>query len=139
MKTLCTATFIASTLFVLNIEPAAAASKQVERGRYLVEEVAKCQSCHTPQSETSSEDRSHWLKGATLEIQPFKETPGWHKAAPDLTPSGKLWGRWKEEGILKFLQTGLGPSGKPAGPPMPTYKLDKADAKAIIEYLKSLP
>ena len=34
-------------------------SAKVERGRYLVEDVAKCQDCHTPRSETGELDKSH--------------------------------------------------------------------------------
>ena len=65
---------------------------------------------------------------------------GWHKTSPDLTKSGRLFGgRWGEAALVKLLTTGLGPSGKPADPPMPMYKMAQGDAEAIVEYLKSLP
>jgi mono/diheme cytochrome c family protein len=115
-----------------------AASEQLERGKYLVEEVGQCQTCHSPKLENGDYDKSKWLKGATLNIQPIAEVKGWHKAAPDLTPTGRLWSRWKEEGLVKFMQTGRGPTGNAADPPMPTYKLTKRDAEAVVEYLKSL-
>lgn len=115
-----------------------AASDTVERGRYLVEEVAKCQMCHTPKLESGEYDKSKWLKGMTLDVQPIGTIKGWHKTSPDLTPSGRLFGRWKDEGLVKYLQTGLNPRGAAADPPMPAYKMKEEDAKAIVEYLKTL-
>ena len=110
----------------------------VTYGKYLVEEVAKCQECHTPRLETGEFDTSKWLRGATLDFQPAREVKGWHKTSPDLTPGGRLWQRWGEQGIAKFLETGLGPRGNAADPPMPAYKLRPSDAEAIVAYLKSL-
>jgi mono/diheme cytochrome c family protein len=114
------------------------ADDKAARGKYLVEEVAQCQNCHSPRMENGEYDKTKWLKGATLNLQPIQPIDKWHKTAPDLTPSGRLWGRWKEEGLVKFMETGRGPSGNAADPPMPTYKLSKDDAEAVVEYLKTL-
>lgn len=113
-------------------------SARIERGRYLAEEVAKCQDCHTPRTEDGKLDRSKWMKGAVLDFQPINPIPGWHKTSPDLTRPGRLFAKWGELAILNFLKTGLAPSGKPADPPMPAYKLKPEDAEAVLEYLKSL-
>lgn len=114
------------------------ASDQTERGKYLVEEVAKCQDCHSPRLPDGQFDRTKWLKGSVLGFQPIEPIKEWHKTAPDLTSSGRLWQRWKEKGIVEFLKTGLGPSGHKADPPMPTYNLKPEDAEAIVAYLKTL-
>ena len=108
------------------------------RGKYLVEEVAKCQDCHTPRSESGELDKTKWLKGATLDFAPIHEVKGWHKTSPDLTGGGPLFTRWKEAGLVKFLETGLGPKGNKADPPMPLYTLSHDDAQAIVDYLKTL-
>jgi mono/diheme cytochrome c family protein len=110
----------------------------VERGRYLVEEVAKCGDCHTPFNEKGEPDRSNWLKGATLNFAPIHPVEGWHKVAPDLTSSGRLFQRWGEKGLVTFMMTGKGPSSHAADPPMPTYHLKQDDAEAVVAYLKSL-
>ena len=123
-------------LFVASL--ALAGEKEVAYGKYLAEEVAKCQDCHTPKSATGELDKTKWLKGATLDFQPVTPIERWHKTSPDITPSGRLWQRWGEKAVLEYLQTGLTPKGKPADPPMPAYKLTKADAEAMLEYLKSL-
>lgn len=116
----------------------AADSDQVTYGKYLVEEIGKCQECHTPRLENGQLDTAKWLKGATLDFAPTQEVKGWHKTSPDLTSAGRLFARWGEAGIAKFLETGTGPTGHPADPPMPTYKLKAADAEAIVAYLKTL-
>jgi hypothetical protein len=74
-----------------------------------------------------------------LDFQPMNPVPGWHKTSPDLTPGGRLWERWSEAGLVKFLVTGLGPRGNAADPPMPTYKMKQEDAEAIVAYLNHAP
>lgn len=111
---------------------------KVARGKYLVEEVGKCQECHTPRLDNGEFDKTKWMKGAVLNFAPIKPVQGWHKTSPDLTPEGRLWERWTPDGIKKYMQTGLNPKGKPADAPMPTYKLTPEDADAVVEYLKTL-
>ena len=127
--------WFAACLFVC---PLLAQSDKLARGKYLVEEVARCQECHTPRLPDGEFDRTKWLKGMVQTIQPIEPIKNWHKTSPDLTAASRLWQRWGDAGMLKFLTTGVTPSGGSAGPPMPTYKLRQDDAEAIIEYLKSL-
>lgn len=55
---------------------AGAADKgDVERGRYLVEEVAKCAECHTPRNERGELRTDAWLRGATVWIRPVANIP----------------------------------------------------------------
>jgi len=116
----------------------AAELDQVAYGKYLVEEVAKCQDCHTPRGNSGELDATKWLKGATLDFEPNHERKDWHKTSPDITSSGRLFARWGDQGLVRFLESGAGPSGHAADPPMPAYKLKPADAEAIVAYLKSL-
>ena len=129
-------------ILLLSIASAAlvygADAKQIEYGRYLVEDVGQCHECHTPKLPDGTFDRSKWLKGAVLNIQPIEPVKGWHKTSPDLTPASRLWSKWGEATLLKYLQTGLAQNGKPADAPMPAYKFKPADAEAILAYLKSL-
>jgi mono/diheme cytochrome c family protein len=118
---------------------AAAQDGAVARGKYLAEQAIVCQECHTPKLENGEYDRSKWMKGAALPYAPLKPIPNWHKSAPDLTPSGLLWKNWGPEAIARFLETGLTPKKRYAGPPMPAYRLTREDAVAIVEYLKTLP
>ena len=63
--------------------------------------------------------------------------PKWEDMAPGLTRSGRSQ-KWGEEGVAKFLETGLGPKGQKADAPMPLYKMKHEDAAAIAAYLNSL-
>lgn len=76
--------------------------------------------------------------GSIIDFAPMHEVKGWHKTSPDLTGAGRLFTRCEEEGLVKFLETGLGPTGNKADPPMPLYTLKHEDAQAIVDYLKSL-
>src|ERR1700693_2557817 len=99
-----------------------AQTSKAARGKYLVEEVARCQECHTPKLPDGQFNKEKWLKGATLNVQPIDPVKGWHKTSPDLTASGRLWqGRWGQAALVKLLSTGLGPGGHPADPPMATH------------------
>jgi len=110
---------------------------KIERGRYLVEELGKCQECHTPRLENGDLNRAKWLKGAMVVTKPSYPVKKWEEMAPDLTLSGTAK-EWGEAGLAKFLETGVGPEGQKADPPMPLYKLKPADAEAIAAYLNSL-
>lgn len=112
---------------------------KLQRGKYLVEEVARCQECHTAKADTGEFDRTKWLKGAKLVAAPIEPIKGWHASSPDLTSTSALWQRWGEDGMVKFLETARNPRGNPAGAPMPAYTLQHDDAQAIAAYLKSLP
>ncbi len=125
-------------MWVVSVLAFGAELDQLEYGKYLANEVGKCQDCHTPRTESGELDTGKWLKGATLDIEPTHETKGWHKTSPDITSSGRLFARWGEQGLVKFLESGVGPTGHAADPPMPAYKLKPADAEAIVAYLKSL-
>jgi mono/diheme cytochrome c family protein len=111
----------------------------LERGKYLVEDVARCQECHTPRTATGEFDKSQWMKGATLVGVPATPIAGWHQRSPDITSTSALWTRWGQDGFSKFLQTATNPRGGKAGPPMPPYMLKAEDADAVAAYLKSLP
>ena len=112
---------------------------KVARGKYLVEEVARCQECHSPKDADGAFDKAKWLKGATLAITGITPIKGWHATSPDITSTSALWQRWGDDGMSKFLQTAKNPRGGGAGAPMPAYSMKAEDADAIVAYLKSLP
>lgn len=107
---------------------------EIERGRYLVEEVAKCAECHTPRDATGQLDQHAWLRGAPIWIMPVKHIPNWADRAPALAG---FPGLTEEEGE-RVLEKGTGPEGETLRPPMHIYHMNPEDAKAIIAYLRSL-
>ena len=108
----------------------------IQRGKYLVHEVAHCTHCHTPQT-GGKPDESKLLRGATLPIKPKDPKAEWADMSPDITRSG-LAGKLGEEGIVKFLMTGKDPKGNAPKPPMPVYHMKEDDARAVARYLLSV-
>lgn len=109
-------------------------SSEIDRGRYLVEEVAKCPECHTPRDDNGELDHSRWLQGAAIWIQPVHPTANWGNRAPGLAG----W-PYTDVQTRDILERGQGANGEPIQPPMHIYHLTHADAQAIVAYLKSLP
>ncbi len=114
---------------------AAAAQSPVERGKYLVEDVAMCQECHTPRDSNGELDHSRWLEGAPIWIMPVHATSNWAMRAPGLAG---FQGFTDEQGEM-VLEKGLDPNGLAIQPPMHIYHMNHADAQAIIAYLRALP
>lgn len=102
------------------------------RGEYLVEGVVLCGDCHTPRAEGSMEpDLTRRLQGATIPMPPPLAT-----VAP---PLAGLPANYTEEQFIAFLQTGVRPDGTHPMPPMPPYRLNEEDARAVSAYIASLP
>jgi mono/diheme cytochrome c family protein len=108
---------------------------QVERGKYLVENVAMCFECHTPRRSDGQLNTDAWMQGAPIWIMPVHPDPNWAPQAPPLAgfPS------FTEEEGERVLEKGEGPEGEVLRPPMHIYHMKPEDAKAIIAYLRSLP
>jgi len=114
---------------------AAAGNAQIERGRYLVEDVAMCGECHTPRDENGDLDHSRWLEGAPLWFTPNQSYKDWAYRAPALAGLGSF----TEADMTMVLEKGLQPTGRAIRPPMHVYHMNHDDANAIIAYLKSVP
>ncbi len=115
-----------------------AQTDRVARGEYVVNKVAMCGDCHSGRLANGEPDAAKALRGSPLMFKPAVEIPNWSVQAPDLTPRGAIWKSWGEAGMLKFLQTGVDPSGNKPNPPMPSYMLSRQDALAVVAYLKTL-
>lgn len=115
--------------------PATNQAELIAHGKYLVTRVAGCADCHSPRNERGEEIAERELQGALLDFQPIHPVPGWVAAAP---PIAGLEG-WTESQAIRFLMTGLDRSNKHPGPPMPSYRLSRRDAEAVVAYLKSIP
>ena len=112
-----------------------ATTAEIERGKYLVENVAMCVECHTPRDSQGALRKDAWLAGAPIWIRPVAPIPNWADHAPSLAG----WPSFTEEQGERILEKGTGPEGEELRPPMHIYHMKHEDAKAIIAYLKSLP
>jgi hypothetical protein len=80
---------------------------EIERGRYLVEEVAKCPECHTPRNSRGELREDAWLSGATIWIRPVAPIPNWADHVPALAG----WPSFTEEQGERIPEKGTGPEG----------------------------
>lgn len=108
---------------------------QVDRGKYLVENVGMCEECHTPRDANGNLDESRRLQGAAIWITPVHRMDNWAMRAPALAG---LPGFTDPEAET-VLEHGVGPNGLPIQPPMHIYHMTAADAQAIVAYLRSMP
>jgi len=110
------------------------AQAQIKRGEYLVKGIGMCGDCHTPFTLTGGFVMDKWLQGKRLEFGPLIPIPIWSPISPNIAG---LEG-WDTEKAVQFFMTGLAANGQPARPPMPQYKMNRADAEAVVAYLQSL-
>jgi len=120
-------------------DAACAEDEQIARGKYLAE-LGGCHHCHTPGYLRGKPDMARYLSGSDVGF----ETPGLGTfVAPNLTPDNETGlGAWTSDEIVTALQTGVRPDGRILSPIMPWRafaNLTKADAVAIVAYLKDLP
>jgi mono/diheme cytochrome c family protein len=114
--------------------PGGSDASLVARGQYIVQDVAVCGSCHTPRKPDGELDRSRWLAGAPVPYLSAQPTPDWPTVAPrlfGLPPTSNA-------GMITLLTTGIWTNGKPLRNPMPRFHMTRADAEAVVAYLKSL-
>jgi len=147
MKKLIRVSIFSLAGFVLALLPAAAQQKsantkaetggqtQLERGKYIVENVAMCELCHTPRDENGNPERSRWLMGGPAQLRPAYPSPHWALVEPRIGggPPGT------DADFIRLLTTGISRTGAPPNPPMPPFRMTRADAEAVLAYLKSLP
>jgi mono/diheme cytochrome c family protein len=108
--------------------------QQIAHGEYLVKAIGQCGDCHTPMNEKGEFVPGKWLQGKKLEFASIVPMPVWADTSPNIAG---LPG-WNHEKAVQFFMTGLAPNGQPARPPMPMYKMNRADAEAVVAYLQSL-
>ena len=116
-----------------NLRAQPAPDAQIQRGKYLVENVAMCGDCHTPRDDKGQFDRTQWLQGNVLDFKPDHKMPFAAVAVPIAGLPG-----FTDEKAVKFLETGIDLTGKPAMWPMPQFRFNHDDAVAVVAYLRSL-
>jgi mono/diheme cytochrome c family protein len=105
----------------------------VERGRYLVEQVAMCGECHTSRAQDGTLDREHWLGGAPVPVQPPAFVGAWAIEAPRIAGLAA----YSDEQAIRLFTEGLARNGQPLRAPMPQYRFTRDDAEAVLAYLRA--
>ncbi len=117
-------------------EPDSSKSAEWNRGNYLVNSLAHCNTCHTPRGVLMQEESAKPLAGGPL--------GSWY--APNIT-SDKVSGigGWSDQELMQYLKTGRAEGKNQAAGGMAEavenslQYLPDSDLKAIAVYLKSTP
>lgn len=115
----------------------------VERGRYLVHNVAVCVDCHTPRTATGQLDEDKLLSGVEcfIDVDPTDDAVGCLHTRNLTDHETGLRNRSDQE-IKDMFMRGERPDGKALHPVMPYYvfgNMTEADGDAIVAYLRTLP
>ena len=94
--------------------------ERIERGRYIYEDVAHCDGCHSPRDWTKlMAPAIAETRGSGLEFPPELGFPG-KIVAPNLTPDPETGlGRWTDGEKLRAIREGVSRDGRALFPPMP--------------------
>ncbi|MFC0386511.1 c-type cytochrome [Muricoccus vinaceus] len=107
------------------------------RGRYLVESIAGCGNCHTPQGPDGNLPGLTLAGGMVFDEKPFRAV------SSNITPDPETGiGRWTDAQIILAIREGKRPDGTIIGPPMPIelYRgLSDRDVAAMVAYLRTVP
>lgn len=116
-----------------SLEPDNNKSAEWNRGRYLVEGLGHCGSCHTPRNVLGAEKKGSAYAGGVAE--------GWN--APPLNASPFAAHKWNADQLAQYLSTGWNQThGAAAGPMADVAKnlgqAPEQDVRAIAVYIASL-
>jgi len=115
----------------------AADPAQRERGRYIAHDVAMCVQCHTPRDASGALIEEEEFMGAAFPV-----------AAPSFIPEGawcvttpRIAGLpgFTDDEAVEFFMNGARLGRHQPKWPMPPFHLNRADAEALVAYLRTLP
>jgi mono/diheme cytochrome c family protein len=118
-------------------------SAEWNRGRYLVESLGHCGTCHTPRNSLGGEDTSKAMTGGSyMDVVKGDDVRRW--SSVNLTQAATGLAAWTVDDIALYMKTGHNNWAGTFGPmneviTNSTSKLTDADIRAIAVYLKSLP
>jgi len=127
-----------NTLFAKDppFTPSPNVADDVNRGDYLVNALAHCDTCHTPRNALMGQDNSQALSGGSL--------GSWY--APNITPDRQSGiGDWSAADLTLYLKTGhVSGKAQAAGPMAEAVEhslqyLSDRDIQAIVAYLQHIP
>jgi hypothetical protein len=124
---------LATSISLTKPSTGSADKSEVERGRYLVEEVANAANV------TRLGMRgANWIMRLGCRGHRFGSCPCNQSQIGRSMPRLAGLPSFTEEEVERVLEKGTGPEGETLRPPMHIYHMSHADSKAIIAYLKSL-
>ena len=112
--------------------PPSTISGNITHGEYIAEHVAMCVECHSPRDESGRIIHGQEFMGASLPINP---PAGWATRAPR---NRGLLGYTDDQAMRLLTEGAIGRHNEQLLPPMPRFRMSKADAADVIAFLRSL-
>ena len=116
--------------------------ERLARGKYLVQGLLSCETCHTPSDWTQHGAPSvpgMELAGQTLILAGFPGTA----VAPNITPDPETGaGNWTDDQLARAIREGIKHDGTTLFPLMPYFdykKLSDEDLASVVVYVRSVP
>jgi hypothetical protein len=89
--------------------------------------------CHSPRDERGRIIVEQEFTGAPMPVR----GPSWHPDFPYRAPALKGLPGFTDEQIVMLLTEGHAGDRPSPRPPMPPFRMNKADAEAVVAYLRS--
>ena len=125
-----------SALWLAAVGTATAAETLLQRGKYLMEAVAACGNCHTPQGPDGPIPGKALAGGLDFDEKVFKV---W---AANITPDRETGiGKWTDAQLITAIREGKRPDGRLLAPLMPfeVYRdMSDRDVAALVAYLRTV-
>jgi hypothetical protein len=119
-----------------------ATPERLKRGAYLVEHVAGCTDCHSPQEPGPNGMEILPTKKGSGQIFPIPGLPG-TLVAPNITPDPETGiGNWTDDQLARAIREGISHDGQTLFPMMPYAhyrRMSDEDLASVIVYIRSLP
>jgi hypothetical protein len=107
----------------------------VERGRYISENVAMCVECHSGRDGAGNIMSSQRYLGSELPITP----PSWGRNWATRAPRNRGLAGYDDAQAMRLLTEGsISRHGVPLRPPMPRFRMNAQDAADVIAFFRSL-
>jgi mono/diheme cytochrome c family protein len=114
-------------------DQAAAVRPGASRGEYLANSVAMCVQCHSPRDASGTIIPDRKFHGGPMPVRGPSWAGEWCYAAP---PIAGLNGFTDEQFVMLLTEGHAGDRPAPK-PPMPPFRMNREDAQAILQYLRS--
>lgn len=114
--------------------PTSMPAGNVERGRYLVEDVIHCAECHSRR-----DDRGQILEAERFQGGPIPFQPPWPNDWALRAPRNRGLPGYTDQQAMRLLTQGsIDREGNQLRPPMPRFRMSPQDAADVIAYMRSL-
>jgi mono/diheme cytochrome c family protein len=116
-------------------------SDRVAYGKYIVQDLAGCWTCHSGDPAKLNHDHPESTTGYLAGGAKLEDKAGTPVLSSNITPDDRTGiGRWSGDDFVRAVREGVRPDGIPLRYPMlPYVELSDDDVRAVLAYLRTVP